>query len=658
MPHQHHAKHHNHGRDVNLEARNPDATVIQVVTETASKTFDGPIGGYSTVNAPSAAPMTQSSKRVQAPPSSQVQPATQVQPAAQVLPATQATPSTQVQPSTSAQPQPAQPQPQPQPQSAQPQPSTSANSSLAPIAQISATPQTSSQQAATQSSTPSTGAQSVSPSTPSSSTQSKSSVSSQVSSDPVSAIPPSSSVLPTSDTPTPTSSFVAQSATSSASSTSTSIATTRSNGMSGGAKAGLIIGILFGIVALLALVFFCYRRKKQNVNEAYEKHDDEKAQTSFANEGGPVGVNRVPSIQPANQISTAPQLSLRPVTEFSPDLAAQRARINALAAAGGPARTSVNNTANPFGNHAEMSVKSPPSTQPTSPTNPFGNHAEMETPAADESIAPPAQVPAPLRVRTPTPEGAAAIAGGAVAGAGLAATAAGAGAGRQKTPKPLNLSPNRPTRNGADLPMPSPTGTEFSMSSMTPSAVANGPPPSNVHRIQLDFKPSMEDELELCAGQLVRLLHEYDDGWVSTHCYDYVYVAANQLNRRFAYVSTAPSKVSRPVLVSLLDLSSRAPHQVHADLPKAPEYHRQERWAQDSNGHPLRLAVTAHQAPITGLLDQPPQDRLNSSAPCHRDRTAVDLSSVPTFQFPDKRDEAIRRVRSVSGETAPPGRAR
>jgi hypothetical protein len=26
----------------------------------------------------------------------------------------------------------------------------------------------------------------------------------------------------------------------------------------------------------------------------------------------------------------------------------------------------------------------------------------------------------------------------------------------------------------------------------------------------------MDDELELRSGQLVRMLHEYDDGWVST----------------------------------------------------------------------------------------------------------------------------------------------
>lgn len=37
----------------------------------------------------------------------------------------------------------------------------------------------------------------------------------------------------------------------------------------------------------------------------------------------------------------------------------------------------------------------------------------------------------------------------------------------------------------------------------------------DVHRVQMDFKPTMDDELELHAGQLVRLLHEYDDGWVS-----------------------------------------------------------------------------------------------------------------------------------------------
>lgn len=51
------------------------------------------------------------------------------------------------------------------------------------------------------------------------------------------------------------------------------------------------------------------------------------------------------------------------------------------------------------------------------------------------------------------------------------------------------------------------------------SGAASRSPPSpsanNVHRVRLDFKPSMDDEIELCVGQRVRVLHEYNDGWVS-----------------------------------------------------------------------------------------------------------------------------------------------
>ena len=484
--HQHHAKHHLHERAVNLEAR--DATIVQVVYSTAAKTFDGPIAGYSTFDAPSAAPTTHSNKKAPAPaPTS-----------------TQDSP-TFVQPSTSA----------------QTQPSSTANPSPTPVVQNTPTQQTSSQEPTTKSSSSLSSVQAVSSSTPTPipSTRSKSSSSSQSLSDTVAAITSSSSTPSSSDTPTPTSSFVAQSAASSPSSTPTAAAITQSNGMTGGAKAGLVIGILLGLGALLALVFFCYRRKKRQENENYEKHDDEKAQTSFANEGGVVGVNRGPVARAAEGTSTAPQLSLRPVTQFSPDLAAQKARINALAA-GGLSQNQTNDPANPFGHHAEVSEKSVPLTQPTSPTNPFGNHAEMDLTTANGTSVPAAKIPAPLRVKTPTPEAIAVAAGGAAAGAGIAAAAA--GAGRHNAPKPLNLSPNRPMTSGSERPMPSPAGTEFSVNSITPSAAANGPPPSNVHRIQLDFKPSMEDELELRAGQLVRLLHEYDDGWVSIHLFNFI----------------------------------------------------------------------------------------------------------------------------------------
>jgi hypothetical protein len=36
-----------------------------------------------------------------------------------------------------------------------------------------------------------------------------------------------------------------------------------------------------------------------------------------------------------------------------------------------------------------------------------------------------------------------------------------------------------------------------------------------VHRVQMDFIPSMKDELEIQTGQLLRIKHEYYDGWVS-----------------------------------------------------------------------------------------------------------------------------------------------
>ncbi len=94
------------------------------------------------------------------------------------------------------------------------------------------------------------------------------------------------------------------------------------------------------------------------------------------------------------------------------------------------------------------------------------------------------------------------------------------------SPKPLDLTVPTPLMA---VP-PSPAGTEFSVNSVGPGqapsesasaaaiAAAGGPPASTVHRVQLDFKPTLEDEMELRAGQLVRLLHEYDDGWVRIPC--------------------------------------------------------------------------------------------------------------------------------------------
>lgn len=101
---------------------------------------------------------------------------------------------------------------------------------------------------------------------------------------------------------------------------------------------------------------------------------------------------------------------------------------------------------------------------------------------------------------------------------------------------------------------PTPKSTKFGTAAAVPVAAAGAardvPPPrgpNNVHRVQLDFKPSMDDELELRSGQLVRMLHEYDDGWVSCS------LRSNAMHllticRRSASEWTAASRVSPPVL--------------------------------------------------------------------------------------------------------------
>lgn len=294
--------------------------------------------------------------------------------------------------------------------------------------------------------------------------------------------------------------------------------------MSSGAKAGLATGVLLAVALLLGLLFFCFRRRRKHANEDYAKADDEKSAYME-------GLKRSQSVASTRTTATAPRLSLRPITQFMPDMAARGKAMNgaataaALGAAGGAmmgpaASRDHNDPENPFGNHAEVSRKSEGSSekemglpiQNNAAQNPFGQNAEVlpQTDNLSTRSMPDDAIPAPLRIRTPTPE-AGAVAGGVAAGAagGLAATKI---AERHNAPKPLNLTPKR-----SASPTPSsPAASEFSQTSVPAAAMVNGPPPSNVHRIQLDFKPSMDDELGLRAGQLVRLLHEYDDGWVSS----------------------------------------------------------------------------------------------------------------------------------------------
>lgn len=325
-------------------------------------------------------------------------------------------------------------------------------------------------------------------------------------------LPSSSSVLKEQATPTVPStstSFLVASATESSKTQSTAVPESTPHVMTNGAKAGLALGIILGLGALLVLGLFCYRRKKKQQNEAYQTAPDEK--NHFGGHGAALAAAREPSLRSTRTTSTAPRLSLRPVTQFLPEMTTGSSRGKALevsslgsnapeaigAAKNGTVQNQANNPANPFGNHAETS-----------------DHFPQAGPVLGSSP-PAAQVPAPLSIRPSTPDLAV-----LAAGTGLVVGAAGANAAQHRNvPGPNTPRANRHATHAPpysmESAMPSPVGTEFSMNSVSSGATAAGPRSTNVHRVQLDFMPSMEDEIELRAGQLVRLLHEYDDGWVS-----------------------------------------------------------------------------------------------------------------------------------------------
>jgi hypothetical protein len=226
-------------------------------------------------------------------------------------------------------------------------------------------------------------------------------------------------------------------------------------GMTGGAKAGLAMGIIFGLALVFGLIFFCWRRKKsqRGLEEFNEK-----------NVPAPAPVNRFSSDsdrlrRTSTQTSaTAPRLSLRPVTQFLPNLTSGAAAPKA--------------TQNPFGDAAVVSEK---------------GHERTESVVSDS---------------------------------------------------------NRSVESAT-------TATSGTAQVVTAAAVPVARGPNNVHRVQLEFKPSMEDELELKSGQLVRMLHEYDDGWVSKPCETYLKQAhTNMIPRHSAQKWTAARRVSSHAHVS------------------------------------------------------------------------------------------------------------
>lgn len=334
------------------------------------------------------------------------------------------------------------------------------------------------------------------------------------------------------------------SATASISATPTANAS-ESAGMSGGAKAGVALGVLLGVAALLAGILFVYRRKK---NAMAGEKDNEKIGMHDAPAPLPpqVPTGAAPSIRTNRTMSTAPRLSLRPVTQFDPTFNEQRksgGNLLTIAAAAAPAiasqgpaasseerpvsaweRRGAANAApavtaapvvNPFND-----PQTPANSQP--PANPFGNSAALDAAHAAIPDSPPQA--SPMHSAAPSTDLAARVAPSAAPAPEVVAVAVTTATATPRMPESEFPAPPSVKATAESVPA-SPAWTEDVPSSPamgTPMIAGaagrpNGAPtgPNNVHRVQLDFKPSMGDELELKAGTLVRMLHEYDDGWVS-----------------------------------------------------------------------------------------------------------------------------------------------
>lgn len=271
--------------------------------------------------------------------------------------------------------------------------------------------------------------------------------------------------------------------TDSAASASSTALGTHSEGISSGAKAGIAIGVILGVGLIAALVFLFVRRKKRA--QGAEELEDEK---SFGAHSLPP-----PPTSKSARISTAPQLKVRPITQFAPDLSHNGGAVPAIgaAAAGSAAVASRNLT-------GETSPSTPPRSAGSNPFNDPANPFSVATTSAPEH---------------PSVPGSGAMAG--VAAGATAIASHRANKNQYSDPVTANSDIRSP---GQSSPSPvSVDGDSIASSTMAAAGMAgaSGPGPSNVYRVQMDFNPSMEDELALRTGSLVRMLHEYDDGWVS-----------------------------------------------------------------------------------------------------------------------------------------------
>ncbi|GAM82429.1 hypothetical protein ANO11243_004080 [Dothideomycetidae sp. 11243] len=285
-------------------------------------------------------------------------------------------------------------------------------------------------------------------------------------------------------------------ATNAAAVSSTSSPTSTTAGSGGKLSIGPLIGIAlagFVVIALVAGAAIFFLRKKKRQQKESQSHNLDNEKTNFGFNSSPKQDSRAPrlSLRPVTQFlptlietktdnSRAPRLSLRPVTQFLPTLT--ESKVTEITSATG----GLDSFPAPSQSQASYNPRDRRSIQ-----NKNDAVAARLSAAATEKAA--ENAPIPVFPSSPKPALAPVLVSDPFAD-------------RQIDSRPVSRDDSRPT-----------TAMSYEPIEETAQTTRNPPSPNSqqntVHRVQLDFKPSMDDELELRAGQVVRIVHEYDDGW-------------------------------------------------------------------------------------------------------------------------------------------------
>ncbi|KAI1109547.1 hypothetical protein F5Y14DRAFT_458079 [Nemania sp. NC0429] len=449
-----------------------------------------------------------------------------------------------------------------------------------------------------------------------------------------------------------------------------------SSGITPAAQAGIAIGVLGGLLAVALLVFFLFSRRRKQL-EQQRAQENEKT-------NGPIVGGRTASIHSTPTSAVAPQLSLRPVTQFNPTFNERRSSKGAglmLAAAGASQQT-------PMHEKGGSMWERPSTAHGANPANPFNDTARAHSPTGNASIS--SQEPASNPFDSPehvvgmaqTTDLPATPTSSSAPGAGTVAVAAAAAAASTSLTRKASMRNNAP--EPLDLTMavgpPSPTGTDFSVNSVAPGqspgpsksaaaiAEAGGPPSTAVHRVQLDFKPSMDDELELQAGHLVRILHEYDDGWALCIRLDRsrqgvvprTCLSTRPVKPRAAGGPPGPRNGGPPVNPSGPRGPPRGPPRAPGpNYPPGHPQHRPESPMRPMNGRPQSPAHMRPYSPAGGRPMSPHTGRPASPAggrpmSPHTNRPASPAGG-PRAQSPGPRQQRPQSPSGMNRRHSPPG---